>query len=216
MQLYIYGAGGLANDVFELASRLNTKSQKWDDFYFIDDFNNNHLFLDKEVVSYDHAINNKKNAEIIIAIGEPALREKLYKKVKNDGFYIATLIDQSVIISENVNVGEGAIILPYVCASGNAKIGNNVVIMPQTVFGHDTVICDGAIIGAQTFIGGHTIIGENVYVASGSIISDRIQIGSDSIISLGSVVYKNVPAETIVMGNPSRVIRKNDDKRVFK
>lgn len=216
MNLYIYGAGGLAYDTFELATRLNGKKHKWDEVFFIDDFDNNRSFLRKEVVSYNHAISNKDDSEIIVAVGEPLFRKQLFEKVKRDGFSITTLVDPSALISENVHVGKGTIILPFVCVSGNAEIGENVVVMPQTVFGHDTVICDGAIIGAQSFIGGHTVIGKSAYVASGSVISDRIIVGSDSVISLGSVVYKDVSDEAIVMGNPARMIRKNEEKRVFK
>lgn len=34
-------------------------------------------------------------------------------------------------------------------------------------------------------------------------------IGSDSIVGMGSVVTKNIPANTIVAGNPTKIIKEN-------
>lgn len=216
MDLFIYGAGGLAYDVIELIDRINYTNKMWSDIYFIDDFDFDRFFIKHKVVSYEFALNHKKSSEIVIAIGEPVFREQLFNKVKEDGFRIISLIDPTAMISDNVTLGEGCIVLPYVSISGTACVGKNVLIMPHAVFGHDTKICDGAIIGAQTFIGGHTTIGEKTYVASGSVIGDRIAIGSNVITSLGSVVFKDVPDNVIVMGNPARIIRKNEEAKVFK
>lgn len=51
-------------------------------------------------------------------------------------------------------------------------------------------------------------IGENVWVGSDSTILPGVTIGDGAIIGAGSVVTKDVPKNTIVAGNPARVIRK--------
>jgi len=43
----------------------------------------------------------------------------------------------------------------------------------------------------------------------------EVKIGDSSIIGMGSVVYKDIPDEVIALGNPARVARKNEDKKVF-
>jgi len=54
---------------------------------------------------------------------------------------------------------------------------------------------------------GYIRIGKNVFVGVGSIVLRNVTVGDNAIISAGSVVGKDVPANTIVMGNPARVIK---------
>ena len=51
-------------------------------------------------------------------------------------------------------------------------------------------------------------IGKNVWIGSDSTILPGVEIGDGAIIGAGSVVTKNVPANTIAAGNPARIIRK--------
>lgn len=51
------------------------------------------------------------------------------------------------------------------------------------------------------------IIGDDVWVGTGSIILKGVTIGENSIIGAGSVVVKDVPPNTIVAGNPAKVIK---------
>ena len=45
-------------------------------------------------------------------------------------------------------------------------------------------------------------------IGSGSTILCGVEIGEDAIVGAGSVVTRDVPAGTIVAGNPARVLRK--------
>ena len=51
-------------------------------------------------------------------------------------------------------------------------------------------------------------IGKRVWIGAGSTILPGVTIGDNSVIGAGSVVTKNVEADTIVAGNPARVIRR--------
>jgi len=53
-----------------------------------------------------------------------------------------------------------------------------------------------------------TIVRRGASIGSGSTILCGIEIGEDAIVGAGSVVTRDVPAGTIVVGNPARVLRK--------
>lgn len=50
-------------------------------------------------------------------------------------------------------------------------------------------------------------VGDDVWIGHGAIILHGVRIGSGAVVGAGSVVTKNVAANTVVAGNPSRVLR---------
>jgi len=53
-------------------------------------------------------------------------------------------------------------------------------------------------------------IGNNVSIYTGAIVIGDITIGNNSVIGAGSVVVKNVPNNSVVVGNPAKVIKQNN------
>lgn len=53
----------------------------------------------------------------------------------------------------------------------------------------------------------HTYIGKNCFIAIRAIIMPGVKIGDEVIVGAGAVVTKDVPSNTIVAGNPARVIK---------
>jgi acetyltransferase-like isoleucine patch superfamily enzyme len=51
------------------------------------------------------------------------------------------------------------------------------------------------------------VIGRNVWIAAGATVIGGVVVGENSVIAAGSVVTKNVPPNTLVGGNPARVVR---------
>ncbi len=51
------------------------------------------------------------------------------------------------------------------------------------------------------------VIGKNVWIAAGATIIGGVTVGENSVVAAGSVVTRDVPPNTLVGGNPARVIR---------
>lgn len=60
-----------------------------------------------------------------------------------------------------------------------------------------------------------TVIGSDVWIGYGSIILSGVSIGDSSIVGAGSVVTKDVPPNSIAVGNPARVIANRFDAPSF-
>jgi acetyltransferase-like isoleucine patch superfamily enzyme len=56
-------------------------------------------------------------------------------------------------------------------------------------------------------IGKPIVIEKNVWIAAGATIIGGITVGENSVVTAGSAVTKDVPPNTLVAGNPERVIR---------
>lgn len=52
------------------------------------------------------------------------------------------------------------------------------------------------------------IIGKNVWIGAGAIILPGVHIGDGAVVGAGSAVTKDVPANTVVVGNPTKPIKK--------
>ncbi|WP_331942016.1 acyltransferase [Noviherbaspirillum sp.] len=57
----------------------------------------------------------------------------------------------------------------------------------------------------------HTRVGSNCFIGARSIILPGVRVGDNAIVGAGAVVNRDVPARTIVAGNPAKVIREDID-----
>ena len=143
-------------------------------------------------------------------------------------------LGENVKLSKFINlygceIGANTKIGAFVEVQKNAKIGKNCKISSHTF------VCEGVTIEDQVFIGHNvafindsypraatgagqlqteadwkvetTLVKKGASIGSGSTILANVTIGENALVGAGSVVTKNVPANTIVAGNPARVLR---------
>jgi acetyltransferase-like isoleucine patch superfamily enzyme len=91
--------------------------------------------------------------------------------------------------------------------SGKITIGNNVFIAPNVC-----IITEEHAMDVEQRIKGleytyPVTIGDNVWISTGALILPGVTIGANSVIGAGSVVTKDIPANSLAVGNPCKVIR---------
>lgn len=83
----------------------------------------------------------------------------------------------------------------------------NVVINPAAVIGNNFNIAEGTLIGnSQGKHSGTPIIGDNVCMQANSMVVGDVKIGNDVLIAPGAFVNFDVPDNSIVIGNPGKII----------
>lgn len=111
-----------------------------------------------------------------------------------------------VVIGQNVEIGSCVVI-----ARGTIDatfIGNDVKIDDHVFIAHNVQVGNRTVIIAGAEISGSVIIGEDCWISPQVTIIDGKVVGDKSLIGIGAVVTKDVPSDTVVAGNPARVLRR--------
>ncbi len=214
MKLAIYGAGGLGREVLELARQINRAHPRWEGFCFIDDLHANRELKGSPVVALSTL--NPNEYEVVIAVGEPALRRTLADKARDAGFALPVLMHPGAQVSADAMVQSGCVICSGVFISCDTVIGRNVHLQPNASLGHDCQIGDDCVISSYANLAGHCRVGNGTFIGMNAVIRESTNVGAEAIISMGAAVFNDIAAGVIAMGNPARAIRANDDKKVFR
>jgi acetyltransferase-like isoleucine patch superfamily enzyme len=122
-----------------------------------------------------------------------------------------TKIGAFVEIQKNATVGKNCKISSHTFICEGVTIEDNVFVGHGVTFVNDpyprATTDDGSLQTEKDWIVEPTIVKKGASIGSGSTILCKVTIGENAIIGAGSVVTKDVPANTIVCGNPARVRR---------
>ncbi|HTK12995.1 MAG TPA: sugar O-acetyltransferase [Xanthobacteraceae bacterium] len=153
-----------------------------------------------------------------------AITATLNRLTFNDADEIRALFSQLI----GKKVDESFLLIPpfYTAGGDEIRVGHNVFVNQNCTFydlgGID--IADDVMIGPNVNIitAGHPldplqrrtatigkpiVIERNVWIAAGATIVGGVTVGENAVVAAGSVVTKDVPQNTLVGGNPARVIR---------
>lgn len=160
-----------------------------------------------EVISYEQFVTNYdgESVDVIVGLGYHQLnktRERISKKIIDDGFNLATLISPKANVSKDSTVGSGCVIGPFVDLQHGSEIGDGSFIWSGSVVGHGSSIGQYCWLASNVTIGGDSSIGDRSFLGLGSTVSNDLLIGKDVFTGAQSLVAENVDDRTAIL--PSR------------
>jgi sugar O-acyltransferase (sialic acid O-acetyltransferase NeuD family) len=200
--LLIYGAGGHAKAVMEMAQAIGAHPIAG----ILDD---NPALKGKTVLGIPvlggrellPALRAKGLALAANGVGgilDIAVRVRLFERLSSAGFDLPSLAHPRATVEPSTLLGEGVQVF------ANAYVGSSVVLHPRcmvntgAIVSHDceigeyTHIAPGAMLAGHVHVGARSLVGMGVTTAIGIKIGDGVRIGN------GAVVYADVPDKTIV------------------
>ncbi len=210
----IYGASGCGRGVMPLAKLQLEASQDSDwDLVFLDDGVQTSTLNGHKVLTYAQWLSEPADSRYVsVAIANGKIREHLVSQCITDAVSFFEVRAANVIELVDVEIGEGAVLCPFVTITSNIRIGKHFHANLYSYVEHDCVIGDFVTFAPGVQCNGNVNIEDHAYIGAGALLKQGqsgkpLTIGRGAVVGMGAVVTKNVAPDTTVVGNPARVMK---------
>ena len=212
----IYGASGCGRAILPIAAAmLSTRFGAASyELVFVDDAPPAPIVNGRRVLTYREFIaTTAPSRAACIAIADSRVRQRLADRCRNDGVSSLTVIAPNAVVLDDVQIGEGAILAPFVTLTSNIRIGRQFHANLYSYVEHDCVIGDFVTFAPAVHCNGNVAIEDHAYLGAGCLLRQGrpgapLVIGRGAVIGMGAVVTQSVPAGVTVVGNPARPAHK--------
>jgi sugar O-acyltransferase (sialic acid O-acetyltransferase NeuD family) len=209
----IYGASGLGREILPVARELLTvQGVAAKHLVFIDDTPSAALINGHPVMTLAAFLKTPASSRhAALAIANSQVREQLAHMLVEVSVAPFAVSASNVVVMDDVQLGEGALLSPFVTLTSNIRIGRFFQANLYSYVAHDCVIGDFVTFAPAVKCNGNVVIEDHAYIGTGAIIKQGqpgrpLVIGRGAIIGMGAVVTKDVAPGVTVVGNPARPI----------
>lgn len=148
-----------------------------------------------------------RNAFVTIGfMGQGDIRERLYQQLKDIGYRLPNIIDNTAIVSENAKLGEGIFVGKKTVINAEAEIGDMSIINTGAVIEHDCIVEEFSHISVGSVLCGSVHIGKASLVGANAVVIQGKKIGGHCIVAAGTVVRKDTEDYCMVWDGKCRKI----------
>lgn len=124
---------------------------------------------------------------LLVAIGNNALREKLYAQAAEIGYSFPNIIASSAYISPRATLGSGCVILNNAVVQNDARCGDGCILNPGVELHHSSSIGRCCLIYTNSVVRSLTHVGNRVWIGSTATVATGAAVPDDTVIDDGGV-----------------------------
>lgn len=207
----VYGASGCGREVMPVVrAQLQQSGISEAQLAFVDDAPQADFVNGHPVLRFEEWLSAPAEERYVcIAIANSVVREKLAHKCQQAGVRQLEVRAPNAVVMDDVQVGEGALLCPFVTLGSNARIGRSFHANLYSYVAHDCVIGDYVTFAPAVRCLGNVSVEDHAYIGAGAILKQGrpgrpLVVGRGAVVGMGAVVTKDVPPGVTVIGNPAR------------
>lgn len=206
-KLIIIGAGGHAQSVANVA-----RSAGYDILGFVDAAKANEIVFGCPVAETIDAFASGSPLHLAIGIGANNSRARVAQKMQKTYPHAVfpVLAHQSAVISSQVSVNKGTVLMPGAVIGPNSAIGAFCLLNTHSAIDHDGKMGDFSSLAPGAIAGGNVTLGERTAISLSAAVKHGIKLGADSVLGANSYLNTDLPPLTVAYGSPARIIRSRD------
>ena len=211
----VFGSGGCGRGVMPVAGAMLAAREDVEryELIFIDDSKSDSTVNGHRVLTYEEfLVESAVSRSVVLAIADSSVRQTLAQRCFDDGVQAFSVVAANAVIMHDVEIGEGAVICPFVALTSNIHIGKHFHANLYSYVEHDCVIGDFVTFAPGVQCNGNVTIEDHAYLGAGCLIKQGrpgkpLVIGRSAVVGMGAVVTKSVAPGVTVVGNPARPLR---------
>ena len=198
--LFIVGDGVHAKEMVEIVERINQSTPTWNLLGYL--------------TSKSAEIGAVRNGYSVVGLWE-TLQEYPDAALIADNEWplslplpherLVSLIDPSAFVSRTAQIGVGCVFYSNCFVGYNARIADHVFCLAGCVINHDDVIEDRVVFASGVTLAGLVHVEAGCYLGQSCTVRQLLRVGRGSVIGMGAVVIRDVPPDSVIVGNPGRL-----------
>lgn len=131
-------------------------------------------------------------------MGHGNTRELLYQRLKDVGYKLPNIIDDTAVISKTAKLADGIFVGKNVVINANATIGRMCIINTGSIIEHDCSVGNFSHVAVGGVLCGAAVVGKRTLIGANATLIQHKAVGDYCIIGAGITIRKNVEDNSMV------------------
>ena len=146
----------------------------------------------------------------VVAIAKNDLRYRLVLDLLGRRATLSGVRHPAAVLSSQARIDPTAHIMAGAIVNAGATVGPHAVLNTGSIVEHDSVIAEYSHVGPGAVLAGAAVLEQGAFAATGAKVCPFVRLGSWSTLGAGAVALRDVPARSVAVGVPARVLKKEN------